>query len=280
MHATQPQGGACPEPTRRVDGTPETAADRRFVDLCQSPDAAEFYEQNELDHDRLPTGDGFTAWCAKQAADPDGYVVTDAGLRALYEAVPAETPGTARSVLRSAALYLQRHGWIQGSYYDGTSGVFTPPACLIGAIGMVCYGGPVDAPAQHFDDPGFLDFEEALLHLDRWLLVNDGSESYEFNDAKGRRVEDILHVLRQAADTPAHELIDAIRAIDAKNAEIAALVDLLTPAGVWGETSPERRCPSCDGPLVRRSGDPDWPYWCAAEHAEVGPTIHLGGDAE
>ena len=121
-------------------------------------------------------------------------------------------------MLRSAALYLERHGWIQGAYYDTTATVFTPAACLVGAIGMVCYGGPVDAPAQHFDDPGFLDFEEAVLHLDRYLLVEDGSESYEFNDAKGRRVEDVTDVLRQAAAPPAEELIDALRAIDAQNA--------------------------------------------------------------
>jgi hypothetical protein len=279
MHATQPQGGACPDPTRRFDGKPETDLDRRFFDLCQSADAAEFYEQNELDHDRIPTGDGFAAWCAKQAADPAGYVVTESGLRALDEASAEGAPGTAGTVLRSAALYLERHGWIQGSYYDTTATVFTPAACLVGAIGMVCYGGPVDAPAQHFDDPGFLDFEEAVLHLDRYLLVEDGSESYAFNDVSGRRVEDVLRVLRQAAATPADELIDAIRAIDAKNAEIAALVDLLKPAGVWGEASSEDRCPSCDGPLVRRSGDPDWPYWCAAEQAQVGPTVHLSGDA-
>ena len=226
MHATQPQGGACPDPTRR--------------DLEES---AGYLAGLLTDPDR------FRAWLATApatAAQPptvsedtnaDGYVVTDAGLQALDEAPAAGAPGTAGQVLRSAAVYLERHGWFQGSYYDGTSGVFTPPACLVGAIGMVCYGGPVDAPAQHFDDPGFLDFEEALLHLDRWLLVNDGSESYEFNDAKGRRVEDILHVLRQAADTPAHELIDAIRAIDAKNAEMAVLVDLLTPCGTWGETA-------------------------------------------
>jgi hypothetical protein len=138
-------------------------------------------------------------------------------------------------VLRSAALYLERHGWFQGCYYDATSGVFTPAACLVGAIGMVCYGGPVDAPAQHFDDPGFLDFEEAVLHLDRYLMVEDGSESYEFNDARGRRVEDVIRVLRDAAGRPADELIDALRAIDVRNAQTAALLDLLKPCGIWGD---------------------------------------------
>jgi hypothetical protein len=235
MHVTQSQGGACPEPTRRFDGKPETEVDRRFFDLCASDDAADTYGQNELDHDRLPTADGFTAWCAKQAADPDGYVVTESGLRALAEAVPGEAPGTAGQVLRDAALYLQRHGWIQGAYYDATSGSFACPACMVGAIGMVCYGGPVDAPAQHFDDPGFLDFEAALLHLDRYLLVEDGTEAYEFNDARGRTVEDVIRVLRDAAARPAEELIDALRAIDRQNADMAALSAMLIPGGTFAE---------------------------------------------
>ena len=145
---------------------------------------------------------------------------------------------TTARVLCSAALYLDRHGWIQRAYYDSASGSFTPPACLVGAIGMVCYGGPVDAPAQHFDDPGFLDFEQAVLHLDRYLLVENGSESYEFNDARGRRVDDVTRVLRDAAGRPAHELIDALRVIDQHNADTAALADMLVPNGV-------ERCPCC-----------------------------------
>jgi hypothetical protein len=194
----------------------------------------------------------FTAWVATAAAtaasatrtQSAGYTLTDAAHAALDEAPAIGAPETVARVLRSAARYLERYGWIQGAYYDATSGVFTPPADLVGAIGMVCYGGPVDAPAQHFDDPGFLDFEEALLHLDRYLLVHDGSESYEFNDAKGRQVADVCRVLRQAADTPADELIDAIRAIDQKNADITAIAQLLTPSGIWGE---QTTAPSVDG---------------------------------
>ena len=201
---------------------------------------------------------GYTGWI-DQDGYPAGHFITDWGLprvaplNAAAEVAPEATPGagqasgTVARVLRSAAVYLERHGWIQGAYYDGTSEVFTPAACLVGAIGMVCYGGPVDAPAQHFDDPGYLDFEEAVLHLDRYLLVEDGSESYEFNDAKGRRVADIIHVLRQAADTPAEELIDALRAIDAKSAEMAAVVQLLKPCGMWGDPTASASSAGGDG---------------------------------
>jgi hypothetical protein len=176
-----------------------------------------------------------------------GYSLTDAGHAALTgpDATSSTAPvdlvtetddDTTGRVLRDAATYLERHGWIQGVYYDATSGSFTPPACLVGAIGMVCYGGPVDAPAQHFDDPGFLDFEAAVLHLDRYLLAENSSESYEFNDAKGRRLADVTRVLRDAATRPAHELIDALRAIDQQNADTAALAELLVPSGAFAET--------------------------------------------
>jgi hypothetical protein len=201
MHAIQSQGGPCPKPTGTTADLPETTAEALAGIL--------------LDPVR------FRANIAAQMATD--YVVTDAGLKALDNAEPVQAPGTAAQVLRDAALYLERYGWIQGAYYDPTATVFTPAACLVGAIGMVCYGGPVDAPAQHFDDPGYLDFEEAVLHLDRYLLVEDGSESYEFNDAKGRTRNDITHVLRRAASTPAEELIDALKAVETTNARMAEL---------------------------------------------------------
>ncbi|GGQ87248.1 DUF6197 family protein [Couchioplanes azureus] len=282
MHGTQSQGGARPEPTRRFDGRPESDYDRRFFDLRESDDAAEYYRQNELDHDRVPTGDSFIAWCHKQAQASDGYVVTEAGLRALAGTEPVEAPGSVGSVLRSAALYLERHGWIQGAYYDSTTTSFTPAACMVGAIGMACYGGPVEAPAQHFDDPGFLDFEEAVLHLDRFLLVEDGSQAYEFNDVRGRTVDMVTDVLRKAAARPAEELIDALRLIDARNADMAVLAQLLTPCGIWSETDTKVTCPSCgrrvpiiDGRLATHLRHPSTP----TDNCDGGDPALLGGDA-
>jgi hypothetical protein len=228
MHATQPQGDARPEPHRTPEGT---AA--QLVEILTDPDR-------------------FRACIAAQLGEPSvkpdtttdaGYVVTEAGVKAVVEAPVEGAPGTVARVLRSAALYLERHGWIQGGYYDATARTFTPAACMVGAVGMVCYGGPVDAPAQHFDDPGFLDFEEALLHLDRYLLVEDGSESYEFNDAKGRRVEDVTRVLRGAGSRPAEELIDALRWVNARDERVAERLKLLTPCGIWAEPADEDEQP-------------------------------------
>jgi hypothetical protein len=61
-----------------------------------------------------------------------------------------------------------------------------------------------------------------MLHLDRYLLVMDGSQSYEFNDAQGRQVEDVI-VVRQAAAVPAEELIDALRIVHADDGRRARL---------------------------------------------------------
>jgi len=113
---------------------------------------------------------------------------------------PAETvSATPARTLRDAASYLARHGWIQGCYYDQTATAFTPAACLVAAIGMVCYGGPVDAPALNYDDPGWGDFEDAVCWLDGFLLSTYGVDVYEFNDAKGRTAAEVIAALHAAA---------------------------------------------------------------------------------
>jgi hypothetical protein len=212
MHATEPQGAARPDTTET--GSPTAA----LIGLL-------------TDHAR------FNAWIGNAvitAAQPmgtpeldtvDRYNVTEEGLRALTEPVPGDSSVTAAKVLRSAASYLERYGWIQGAYYyDATAATFTPAACMVGAIGMVCYGGPVEAPAQHFDDPGYLDFEEAVLHLDRYLLVADGTEAYEFNDAKGRTAAEVIDALRKAAAATADELIGALSVLNGRHAYRASEV--------------------------------------------------------
>ncbi|MEU7654882.1 hypothetical protein AB0C41_23030 [Micromonospora taraxaci] len=114
----------------------------------------------------------------------------------------AEQVTTPARTLRDAALYLSRHGWTQGAYYDATSGSFTPPACLVGAVGMVCYGGPVDAPAQMFDAPEFVDFDAAVTLLDVYLREIHPCDIgvYSFNDTPGRTRDEAIAALNAAAD--------------------------------------------------------------------------------
>jgi hypothetical protein len=104
------------------------------------------------------------------------------------------------STLRAAALYLVRHGWTQGAFYEQTTSVFTPAACMAGALGMVCYGRQVEAPANNVDDPGYGAFAAAAQHLDDWLFVWHGVLAYGFNDTPGRTIGDVIRALDDAAD--------------------------------------------------------------------------------
>src|SRR5262245_50373083 len=102
--------------------------------------------------------------------------------------------------LRAAARYLAEYGWIQGSYYDPAAEVFTPAACLVGAIAIVCYGGPNETPAEYPDTPEGQLFEATLKYLDAYILALHGLVAYEFSDEKGRTVDHVLVVLCDAAD--------------------------------------------------------------------------------
>src|SRR5262245_65637472 len=118
---------------------------------------------------------------------------------------PTETTVTASTVtpsdtLRAAALYLAGHGWIQGSYYDLAASGFAPAACVVGAIGMVCYGGPVEAPAEHSDEPGFAEFDDAVTHLDAFVQArSDADSAYGLNDTPGRPMAPVVAGMGDAA---------------------------------------------------------------------------------
>ena len=113
---------------------------------------------------------------------------------------PAQGRVTPATTVRHAGRHLFMHGWIQGAYYDATSDSPTPPCCLVGAISIVCYGSPVDAPAQHFDHPAFDQFEQAVAYLDVFLGERYGQDVYSFNDTRGRTVVDVLLAIIAAAD--------------------------------------------------------------------------------
>jgi hypothetical protein len=149
---------------------------------------------------------------------------------------------------------------------------------------MVCHGGPVEAPAQHFDDPGYLDFEEAVLHLDRYLLVMDDSECYEFNDAQGRTLHDVTSVLRQAAATPAHELLDALRVIRADDerrthlfgdaGQVRTAVSMSTTAYPGHPV----RLPACEAACSCTDGFQC--VHCALQAEQTGDGDRTGGDGQ
>jgi hypothetical protein len=187
----QKTAGTPETPSRRFDGKPETDADRRFFDLRES---------------------GYTGWIDQHGHPVHGptFVRTepDAVTPGAIPAVPAVAMPliTPAVTLRAAATYLVRYGWCQGGYYEQTDRGILPAACIVAAIGMVCYGHQVDAPAMNFEDPGWGDFEAAVAWLDRYLAARYGLddnglpvEAYSFNDARGRIVQEVIATLREAA---------------------------------------------------------------------------------
>jgi hypothetical protein len=83
--------------------------------------------------------------------------------------------------LRAVATYLDRHGHHQGGYYDRTDTrtPATPPACVLGGIGIVVHGTAEPFP-EGFDLPGAADFAAARAVLIDYLVAN--GELHPHND--------------------------------------------------------------------------------------------------
>ena len=171
MQPTQNTAPQAEQPSRCWDRAPETDADRRFFDLRDA---------------------GYTGWI-----NQDGYPVTKDGLPVVVSQQCGRQ--TVATTLRAAARYLERFGWCQGSYYDQTAIVFTPAACVVGAIAIVSYGGPVEAPAVMFDAPGYLEFDAAVSYVEHFVTVAFGRDIYGFNDDKTTTAVEVRGTLLLAA---------------------------------------------------------------------------------
>ncbi|WDZ86374.1 DUF6197 family protein [Micromonospora cathayae] len=131
---------------------------------------------------------------------------------------PTGEPATPAEVLRGAALYLSRHGWIQGMYYLPTDWTDpTPPACLVGAIGMACEGRQAKHLTEVHPDyravyraaiaamVAYLDLAHPIHLVDEdgyWL--EEHSEPFAWNDSAGHTAEDVIDALNAAADEWEH----------------------------------------------------------------------------
>jgi len=114
---------------------------------------------------------------------------------------------TPADVARGAALYLARHGWTQGSYYNGdTESGATPPACLMGALAMAVYGRPVPDPYDP-DLPGGEDFRRATATVNAYLadIDPDWAEAEDdsvgdWNDRWATSADEVITALNTIAD--------------------------------------------------------------------------------
>ncbi len=125
---------------------------------------------------------------------------------------PVNTPA---DLLRMAALYLRRHGWHQGTYYNNLfpTDHSTPPACAAGAIGIACAGRKVEHFSQLAPDAladylatlaAFVDYLDTSYPL--FLVDEDGyvwdehTSPYSWNDDPARTAEQVITALDEAAD--------------------------------------------------------------------------------
>jgi hypothetical protein len=112
-------------------------------------------------------------------------------------------------ILRAAAAYLARHGWVQGDMFDDPH-TATPAACAYGAIKMATCGGSQTG----YTDEQATDCGRALGvlagHIDVcfhvWGIDEHGQpgDSYQvvadWNDDQDRTAEHVIAALTEAAD--------------------------------------------------------------------------------
>ncbi|MFI6331876.1 hypothetical protein ACIBBG_26645 [Micromonospora chersina] len=126
---------------------------------------------------------------------------------------PALAPVTPADLLRMAALYLRRHGWHQGTYYNSTTDSLTPPACAAGAIGIACAGHRVEHFAQLDPDAladylaalgAFVDYLDAFYPLflvdEDGFVIDEHTSPYSWNDDPARTAGQVITALDAAAD--------------------------------------------------------------------------------
>ena len=76
-------------------------------------------------------------------------------MKATHNLAPDTTsnPMSPAALLRGAALYLTRHGWVQGQFFDLMVEDRFPPACSLGAINICAHGRPILCSDDTAEDP-------------------------------------------------------------------------------------------------------------------------------
>ena len=119
---------------------------------------------------------------------------------------PALTPA---DLLRGAALYLWRHGWLQGDFFDLLDDQPFPRACTLGAINICAHGRPIlgsdDTAEDDLTDAAIRAMRVLAAHLDPDYGQPDNPTSAidivsGWNDDDCRTLPDVVDALRDAAD--------------------------------------------------------------------------------
>ena len=132
-------------------------------------------------------------------------------MHATQDPTAPHEPASLAQPLRDAADYLQTYGWCHHALY-GTDST-TPPASLVGALAIVCYGHPNPNPyglpnTPHADPAAFTAFITAGLILADFVGTHDAVDAhgnqlaYTIDDWNGEPYQSggcIIATLRAAA---------------------------------------------------------------------------------
>jgi len=129
---------------------------------------------------------------------------------------PVDAASTPAGILRHAALYLQRHGWHQRAYYGATPGTddvsaatyygATPPACVLGAIGMAVHGqahpDPLDPELPHASafSAAYGTLADHLILTNLSWIDSDEDTISGWNDHRDQSIGEVIAVLNAAAN--------------------------------------------------------------------------------
>jgi hypothetical protein len=122
---------------------------------------------------------------------------------------PAPDPLRPSALLRGAALYLNKYGWIKGDFFDLLTEQTFPPACALGAINICAHGRPI-VNSDDLADDGLTDAAisaarafAAYLDSDYAAGVKDTSAIdivSAYNDHKDTILAEVVDFLHQAAN--------------------------------------------------------------------------------
>lgn len=120
-------------------------------------------------------------------------------------------PMNPAALLRAAVIYLNSHGWTQGTFFLSFDPEPFPPACALGAINVCAHGEPTLSAVRPDDDPNtdaaiaamrvfaaYLDPDYGIHHLDHEAtcaidVIGD------WNDDKARTLGEVVEALTDAA---------------------------------------------------------------------------------
>jgi hypothetical protein len=120
---------------------------------------------------------------------------------------------TPADLLRGAARYLSRYGWLQGDFFDLVDEANFPPACSLGAINIAAHGRPILSSDNTADDeltdnairamralaaylsPEYANTVEVFAYMAGAIDIVSG-----WNDEDGRTLAEVIETLTDAAD--------------------------------------------------------------------------------